>query len=238
MNSIIDSVMASRRLKIFTAYYAMLYVVINLILNLVATGVPFFGSGVGKIIFKLVSLAIQAPFIYGLIRGLITKDYSTSKGFGAFGETKNFASYATYIAISLAYELVGMAIEPLVNPESSLYTLGSILYVVYTLLRFFLNGFLIKMYFDCIDGGRVSLGATLQGFGKLLSGKTMKFVSAELFMLVIGGVSMIVSTTIANILPSHWSVSIILACINSVQYGFIILSWPVYYLYYRWAFEE
>ena len=89
-----------------------------------------------------------------------------------------------------------------------------------------------------IDSGKLSIGTTLKSCGKLLSKKPMKFVGAELFMLVVSGISMVISSTVANILPAHWTVSLIITCINSVQYGFIILSWPVYYLYYRWAFEE
>lgn len=238
MNSIIDSVMASRRLKIFTAYYAMIYVVVNLLLNLLATGVPFFVEGVGKLVFKLIALVIQAPFIYGLVRGIITKEYSVSKALGAFGEAGNYLTYGAYIAISLAYELLGMAIVPLGKAEGALLTVGTVLYVIHALLKFFLNLFLVKMYFDSIDNGNLSLVASVRGCGRLLSKKPMKFVSAELFMFVVGGIAMIISSTVANVLPQHWSVSLILSCINSVQYGFIILSWPVYYLYYRWAFEE
>jgi hypothetical protein len=238
MNSIIDSVMASRRLKIFTAYYAMIYVVVNLVLNLVASAVPFFGDGVGRIVFKLISLVIQAPFIYGLVRGIINKNYNATAELGAFTEVKNFGTYGVYISVNLVYAIIGMLIEPLGQTTGTLYTVGSILYVVYTLFQFVLNLFLVKLYFDSIDNGRVSFTATLKGCAKLLKNKPMKFVAAEVFMLIAGLAVTVISSMIAGLLPEHISVSVILSCINSVQYGFIILSWPVYYLYYRWAFEE
>ena len=238
MNSIIDSVMASRRLKIFTAYYAMMYVVILLIFNFVATIVPFFSAGVGRIIFKLITLIIDAPFFYGLVRGIINKNYNAAAELGAFTEVKNFGAYGAYIGVNLVYAIIGMLIEPLGQTTGTLYTVGSILYVVYTLFQFVLNMFLVKLYIDSIDSGNVSFTATLKGCAKLLKNKPMKFVAAELFMLVVGLAVTLISSTIAGLLPEHVSVSIILSCINSVQYGFIILSWPVYYLYYRWAFED
>ena len=85
--------MASRRLKIFTAYYAMMYVVILLIFNFVATMVPFFSAGVGRIIFKFITLIIDAPFFYGLVRGIINKNYNAAAELGAFTEVKKFGAY-------------------------------------------------------------------------------------------------------------------------------------------------
>ena len=239
MNSIIDSVAASRRLKIFTAYYAMIYVVINLVLNLVKTGVPFFGTTAGELVFKLISLVIQAPFMYGLIRGIITKSYNVAEGLKAFAETKNYLTYLAYIAINFIYEAVSALVTLLGKSESDASTLGFALAIVVTLFRFVLNLFLVKMYFDSIDSdGKLSLGKTLKGCGELLTKRPLKFAGAELFMLVVGIAATVVSSMLAGILPAHWSVSLILSCLNSVQYGFIILTWPVYYLYYRASFEE
>lgn len=239
MNSIIDSVMASRRLKIFTAYYAMIYVVINLVFNILKTGVPFFDTTAGSFIYKLVSLIVQAPFIYGLMRGIVTKNYNVSDGLKAFGETKNYGAYLAYIAISFVYEGINIVAAALGKTEGDAAAFGFALAIAATLFRFVLNLFLVKMYFDCIDAnGKLSLGATFKGCGELLIKRPMKFVVAELFMLVIGLAVTVVSSVIAGILPSHWSVSLILSCLNSVQYGFITLSWPVYYLYYKASFEE
>lgn len=238
MNSIIDSVSASRRLKIFTAYYAMMYVVINLIFNLILEYVAFFGAGVGRIAFKAVTLLVQAPFMFGLVRGIITKEYSISKALGAFGEAGNYPVYAVYIVTMLAYDVLGFAIAPMGSATGTVLTVGTVLFVAHAILKFFVGLFLVKLYFDSIDSRKLSIGTTLKSCGKLLSKKPMKFVGAELFMLVVSGISMVISSTVANILPAHWTVSLIITCINSVQYGFIILSWPVYYLYYRWAFEE
>ena len=238
MNSIIDSVMASRRLKIFTAYYAMMYVVILLILNLVANMVPFFSAGAGRIIFKFITLVIQAPFFYGLVRGIVNKDYNVAKGIAAFTEIGNFTSYGMYIAVSLVYEIAGMAIEPLGQATGNLYTVGLVLYTVHAILQFVKNLLLVKLYLDSIENGKISIGTTLKGCGTLLAKRPLKFVCAELFMLVAGLAVTVISSMLAGLLPGHWSVSLVLSCINSVQYGFIILSWPVYYLYYKSAFDE
>ena len=203
-----------------------------------ATGVPFFGAGSGKIIFKLITLIIQAPFFYGLVRGIINKDYNVAKGLAAFTETGNFASYGVYIAVSLVYEIAGMAIEPLGQATGDLYSVGLVLYTVHAILQFFINLLLVKLYFDSIEKGKLSIGATLKGCGTLLAKRPMKFVAAEVFMLVAGLAVTVISSMLAGLLPGHWSVSLVLSCINSVQYGFIILSWPVYYLYYKSAFGE
>lgn len=239
MNSIIDSVAASRRLKIFTAYYAMIYVVVNLVLNLVKTGVPLFDTTAGGLVFKLISLLIQAPFMYGLIRGIITKSYNVAEGLKAFAETRNYLTYLVYIAISFIYEVIGALATALGESEGDAATVGFVIAVIVTLFRFVLNLFLVKMYFDSIDAdGKLSLEATFKGCGELLTKRPMKFVGAELFMLVVGIAATVVSSMLAGILPAHWSVSLILSCLNSVQYGFITLTWPVYYLYYRASFEE
>ena len=37
-----------------------------------------FTSDPGKIVYKLVAAMIQAPFIDGLVRGIVTKDYKVS----------------------------------------------------------------------------------------------------------------------------------------------------------------
>lgn len=239
MNAIIDSVMASRRLKIFTAYYAMIYVIINLLLSLVNSSVPFFATDPGKIVYKLVAAMIQAPFIYGLVRGIVTKDYKVSAGLSAFAEVKNFGAYFAYVAVTLAYELINMLIGSAAAAEGGNQTVLLVISAIVALLRFIINFFLVKMYFDSIDNeGRPDLGRTVKGCVGLLTKRPLKLVWAELFMFIASCAVTVISVVLAQILPKHWVVGSVIACLNSVQYGFIILSWPVYYLYYKASFEE
>ena len=239
MNSVIDSVIASRRLKIFTAYYAIIYVVFNLLLNLLSAGVPFFKESMGRVVYVLIVATVGAPFTYGLIRGLVKKDYNVKKGLGAYSETGNYLTYGIYIAVTVAHEALGAAINAGGTANKDNAVLWTVLSAALTILKFFINMFVIRLFLDGAEnGGRASFMRTLRACGRLLSTKPLKFIGAEAFWLVIGGASMVISTMLAGLLPAHTAVSLVVASLNSVQYGFIILSWPVYYLYYRWAFEE
>ncbi len=242
MNAIIDSVTASRRLKKFTAFYAVLYIALNLALEFSDKSIIGFGMGEGLLAYipyKVVAYLLQAPFVYGLVRGLVTKNYKFTDGLKAYTDVKSYAAYALYVIISLSYDMLGLPLVQLADAQGNLSSVGAVVYIAYVLLKFIVQLFLIKMFFDAIDaGGRVDLARTVKGCINLLTHKTMKFLGAELFMLLTGLVSSIILSTLLGFLPNHWAVVSVLNCANAVQFGFVILSWPVYYLYYRWAFEE
>lgn len=232
--------MASRRMKIFTAYYAMLYVIICLVLNLLNTNVAFFKDGAGQIVYSLIAVTVQAPFIYGLVRGLATKDYRISEGLKAFGETKNYGVYGMYIAVTVVFDALEFGVSLLgTDKEGSVLIASTVLSAVLTLFKLVLNMFFVKLYLDAINAdGRLDLSRTLKGCIGLLTKKPLKIVAAELLMLIAGGASTVISIMLVGLLPKHWVVPLIVTSINSVQYGFIIISWPVYYLYYKNSFEE
>ena len=231
MKDIIDAVSSSRRLKIFTAYYAFIYIAICLSLNLIHEYIPFFSSTVGTLVYKLVDVLIKAPFLYGLIRGIVTKNYHFAEGVASFAEKQNYGAYATYVCVGMAYEVIALFLSKINFAAIS---------VVVVIMQLLVNYYLVIMYFVAIkDGGRVSLVKSLDVCIDRFRGKWLNVVSAELFMFAASFLSLLISSMAAEFLPAHESVSLILACINELQYGFLVVTWPIYYLYYyKLVFEE
>jgi len=61
-------------------------------------------------------------------------------------------------------------------------------------------------------------------------------------MLFVRYASLIFGTLLVSvatgIIGTHWAVSFIGSCIVSIQFGALIYSWPVYYLYYKETCEN
>lgn len=239
MNEVIESVMGSRRLKIFTAYYLIVYTTVILILNLVKSYVPFFDQGTGELVYIFISLFIKAPLMYGLIRGIVTKDFRITKALGAFGDVKAYGAYAVYVATTLAYEGVYYLTTLISAKGGVLETVGTVASALMIVVRLLVNFFLVKLYLDCIaNEGRLSLGKSLKGCAAALGRAPLKVLGVEIFLIVCQYLSLYLSATLISVLPQHSAISLAVSRLNEIMYGFLILIWPIYYLYYKTIFEE
>ena len=238
MNSIIDSVTASRRLKIFMTYYVMIYVAASLLLNLLKNSLSFFAAGVGATVFALISLLVKAPIIYGMVRGIVTKNYKIAAALGAFGEVKNYGAYALYALVNIVYEILYTLVDKLASGEGALVAIGGVLSIAFVVLRLLLNFYLVKLYFDSIDiGGGLAIGKSIKGCVRVIGKYPLKVLGAELLMLASNAVAFLISSTFISVLPDNAAVNLVIVSLNDILYGFLILVWPVYYLYYRYLFE-
>lgn len=236
MSEAISAVLASPRLKRFSATYAMIYIVICLIFNYIGS-LSVFSSFPMSYVVLLVSLAVQAPFMFGCIRGIVTKNYNFSKGIGCFGEFDKYPFYLAYIAINFVYEIIYDLVFSLTDKEGAMQTVGLALSIVSLLVRILLNFLVIRIYFDAIfyDGGKpkFSISHSFKGFAQVIESKPGKLIAAEILMWVVGFLSLRLATTLASFLPTHAIVAPLLSCLVAVQFGLIVLTWPVYYLYYK-----
>ena len=239
MNSIIDSVTASRRLKIFMTYCVMTYVVLNLLLNLLKNYVSFFGGGTGALVYAFISLLVKAPLIYGMVRGIVTKNYKFSSSLGAFGEVKNYGVYAAYAIVNITYEIIYALIDGFSKDGGTLAAVAGALSVILIVARLLINFYLVELYFESIDvSGKLALGKSIKGCSRVLGKYPLKVLGAELLMLASNAVAFLISSTFISMLPKNDAVSLIILSLNDILYGFLILVWPVYYLYYRYLLEE
>ena len=238
MNSIIDSVTASRRLKIFMSYYVMIYLALGLLLNLIKTYVGFFAGGGGAVIFAVISLLVKAPLIYGMVRGIITRNYNISSAISAFGEVKNYGTYGAYVLINIAYEIVYAIVERLALGTGAIATVGSVLSIVMIVARLWVNFYLVSLYFESIDAGSFSLVKSIQKTSKALGRVPLKVLGAEMLLFISNFLSLYVSSLIVSVLPSHSVINLIFTSLHEILFGAVIIIWPVYYLYYRYLLEE
>ena len=236
MSEAVSAVLASPRLKRFTATYAMVYIVISLIFNYIGS-LSFFSDFPMSYIVLLVSLTVQAPFMFGCIRGIVTKNYNFAKGLGCFGETDKYPFYFAYIAINFTYEIVYDLVFSLTDGEGAMQTVGLVLSIVALLVRILLNFLVIRIYFDAVfyEGikPKFSLARSFKGFIQVIESKPGKPIAAEILMWVVGFLSLRLASTLAGFLPAHEIVAPILSCLVAVQFGLIVLTWPIYYLYYK-----
>ena len=82
MIDIFTVVMNSRRMRRFMAVYALAYFILCLTLNYVS---QFFTGVIPSYIYLILSNALQSPFVYGCVRGIVTRDYRFGKGMAAYG---------------------------------------------------------------------------------------------------------------------------------------------------------
>jgi hypothetical protein len=193
--------------------------------------IPFFSSEIGTLVYKLVDVLIKAPFMYGLIRGIVTKNYHFAEGIASFGETQNYGVYAAYVCIGMIYEIISFFLSKINFAAIT---------VVAVIIQLLVNYYLVMMYFVAIkNDGRALLVKSLDVCIDKFKSKFWNVISAELFMFAVSFLSLLISSMAAEFLPGHESVSLILTCINELQYGFLVVTWPIYYLYYyRLVFEE
>ena len=234
MNSIIESVNSSRRLKIFMTYCVMTYLTFGLLLSLIKTYVPFFAGGLGALIYALLSLFVKAPLVYGMVRGIATKNYNFSTVLGAFGEVKNYGIYGAYVVINIAYEVIYVLIEKLAMGSDVIATVGSILSIIFIVVRLWVNFFLVTLYFEGIDKeGRPLLVESLKKTSKALGRVPLKVLGAEMLLFVSNFLSLYISSLFVSVLPSHSVVTLIFTSLHEILFGAVIIIWPVYYLYYK-----
>ena len=239
MNSIIESVNSSRRLKIFMSCFVVVYLTAGLLLNLIKTYVAFFASGVGAVVFALITLLVKAPLIYGMVRGIATKNYNISSALSAFGKVKNYATYGVYILINIAYEVIYSLIERLALGSGVMATLGSVMSIILIVARLLVNFFLVVLYFESIDaGGKLSVGNTVRKISTALGSVPLKVLGAEMLLVVSNFLSLYISSLFVSVLPSHSVVNLIFTSLHEILFGAVIIIWPVYYLYYRYLLEE
>ena len=236
MSEIISKVLGSRRLKRFSATYAMMYVVMSLILNYIST-LSIFDGALMSYVFVLISMTVQAPFMFGCIRGIVTRDYNVGKGLGCFGEVDKYPFYLAYIVLNVGYEIIYGLVFSLTDNEGALQFVGLALSIVFLLVRILLNVLIIKIYFDAIfaerEKPRFSISASFNGFLSVISEKPGKIIAAEFLMWLFGFFSLQLGSSLAGLLPQHSIVPLLLSCFVAVQFGMITLTWPVYYLYYK-----
>lgn len=233
MSEIVTNVMGSPRLRRFSATYAMFYIVVVLVMNYIG-GLSLFGSAPLSYVFSLLSFTVQAPLLFGCIRGITTREYSFGKGLAAFGEVDKYPFYLAYIAVNVIYEVVYGLISPLANGEGTMATVGVVLSGVMVVVRFAVNFLLVGLFFDAVFGGEkpsLSPQRVLKRFWTAISDHPGKALGAEIFMAISSYLSLYIAAMLAELLPAHWVVSYILTCFVQVQFGFIVVSWPIYYLY-------
>ena len=234
MIDIFTNVMNSRRLRRFLAFYTLAYLAMCVALNFVGS---FFEGVVLNYLFKLLNYTVQAPFIFGCVRGIVTKDLRFGKGIAAFGEVDKYPFYLAYILLNTAYDIVYSLVSDLSGVEGAMATVGTVLLALMLVIRVLMNFLSVGVYFNAIffDGSKpvFSISRIFGGFRNALTKKPGRVVAAEVFMLVANFLSLQIAVTLAQILPTHNVVPFILTCLSGVQFGFIILTWPIYYLYCR-----
>jgi hypothetical protein len=119
-------------------------------------------------------------------------------------------------------------------------TAGTVLAAAVIVLRFPVKFLLVGIFLDGIfpEGGklRFSVSGIARRFASAATKNPGRVFVAEIFMMVISYLSLYIAVMLAELLPAHRIVSYALTCLSTVQFGFIILSWPVYYLYCKSAY--
>ena len=233
MNDAIMRVSNSPRMRRFSATFAMIYLAVDLIMNYIGL-LPLFDKAPMSYLFALLNYAVQAPLLFGFVRGVTTREYSLSKVLSAYGETDKYPFYLSYICVGMAFDIV----VDLVGMIGG--TVGLVASAVMIVLRFPIKFLLVGILFDAIfsdgDKPRFSPSGIIERFTSAVTQNPARVFVAEIFMMVISFLSIYIAVMLAELLPAHWTVSYALTCLKDVQFGLIILSWPVYYLYCKSAY--
>ena len=244
MNNIFESVCASPRLRRFSTSYMLLYFIIMLSVNLISQYAPIVDSFAGGYIKDFIVFLIEGALLYGLVRGICNKDYRLSDALSSFGDTKNYLYYLIYATVNTVYNVVYSLASGLTAEGSALATLGTVLVVLLTIIRFVINFALVRLYFDKILFGAEKLDVVkvCKASADTVVHKPLRILAAEIMMLIVKYVSIFFGALLVMALTSaigtHWAVSFIGTCIVTVQFGALIYSWPVYYLYYKETCEN
>ena len=239
MRNIFESVSASPRLRRISASYMMLYFIIMLAVNLLGRFVPVLDRFLGGYIKDFIVFFVEGALLYGLIRGISEKDYRLNRSLSSFGDTKNYVYYLIYAAVNTAYNMIFSLVSMLTADGSQLTTLGWVLTVVINIVRFILNFALVRLYFEKILFAKetLDLSSVCRSIVSTVRNKPLRIVAAEIMMLFVRYASVFFGTLIVMFMTSmigtHWTVSFIGSTLVSIQFGALIYSWPVYYLYYK-----
>ena len=238
MNEAITNVMGSRRLRRFTATYAMAYLIVLLALNYIGQ-LSVFEKAPMSYLFLLINFTVQTPFIFGCVRGIVTRVYDFRKGIAAFGETDKYPFYLAYICVNLLFEIL-YSLAGTVSSIESVAILGTVLSVVMIVVRFPVKFLLVGIFFDAIfsdsEKPKFSVPSVINRFKSAVLQSPLKMVVAEVFIMVINYFSLYIAAMLAELFPAHWAVAYVLTCFVAVQFGFIIISWPIYYFYCKSAY--
>ena len=93
MREIFENVSGSPRLRRFTTSYLMIYFIITLSVNLLIRYLPILDTTALVHVKNLVVYFIEGALLYGLIRGIVTKNYRVGDGIASFCETENYIFY-------------------------------------------------------------------------------------------------------------------------------------------------
>ncbi len=239
MKEILENISASPRLRRFTASYLLLYFIITLSVNLLQKFVPVINTFAGGYIKDFIVCLIDASMIYGLVRGIVNKNYRIGEAISSFAETENYIHYLIYAAVNTAYSALYSYVSSLTAASSYIATVGWILSVFFILIKFMLNFALVRLYFDKLIYGnkKLNLSEVVKSTAKLISDHPGRIATAEIVFLIAKYVSIIIGTlfvsTFSQGLGSHWAISFSASCLTTVQFGALIYIWPMYYLYYK-----
>ena len=177
--------------------------------------------------------------MYGLIRGIVKKDYRVRESLGAFFDTKAYGAYGVYVAVILMSEGLNYLVTILADFGGAWAIVAEVISYVLILLTLLINCYLVKVYFDSIDnGGAVVPLKSFSACVRAVKTAPLKIVGVEVLLIVAKYLSLYVSALFIALLPQNWIISLVVACLNEIIYGFLILLWPIYYLYYKTIFEE
>ena len=220
----------------FTARLAAIYFIAVLAINFTGS-IPMLKTPPVSYLFMVLSLVILTPLLFGCIRGVVTRDYDFRRALGAFGETDKYPAFLSYICLSAAFEIVDSLIRMLSSVEGAA-TLASVLSAITIIIsipiKFLLVGILFEAIFE--EGKPFSIMSAIKKFIGVLTGSPIKIVVAEIFNIIVNYFSLYVSIMLAELLPAHWASSVALTCVHSVQFGFIAVTLPIYYLYCKAAY--
>lgn len=244
MKNIFESVSASPRLRRFATSYMLLYFIIMLTVNLLSKYAPIVNAFAGGFVKDFAVYLIEGALMYGLIRGICNKNYRMGDALASFGETKNYLYYLTYAVVNTVYNIVYSLASDLTAEGSALATLGTVLTVVLTIVRFVINFALVRLYFDKIlfKAEKLDLAAVCKACVDTVIHKPLRIVAAEIMMFIVKYVAVFFGTlfvmALTSMIGTHWAISFVATCFVTIQFGALIYSWPVYYLYYKETCEN
>ena len=244
MKNIFESVSASPRLKRFCASYMLLYFIIMLVVNLTGKLFPFLDSLIIGNVKDLAVYLIEGALLYGLIQGISEKDYRMTRSLSSFTDTNNYVYYLIYAGVKTVYSISFDLISPLTNAEGGIATFGWVLTVAVNIVGFVINFALTRLYFEKIlfKSERLDLVKVCRSCFETIKQKPLRIVGAEVMMLIVKYVAVVFGTILVMFMTSmvgtHWAVSFVGSTLVSIQFGALIYSWPVYYLYYKETCEK
>ena len=169
----------------FMAVYALAYFVLCLALNYASR---FFTGIIFSYLFLIVSNALQAPFVFGCVRGIVTRDYRFGNGMAAYGESDKYPFYLAYVAINMSYEIVSGLISLLAAAGGVVATLGTVLLYLMIPIRVGLNFLVVGVYLHAIysntDRPVFSAKDIFAKFYDAIKNNLGRVIFAEAFMLV------------------------------------------------------